>query len=115
MAYKSMKYELCNLKAECTNLVMEFMTIVFLDVNKLINLSLVEHQIEGELSQASDRTGKVPQTMLHPTRKDTFKIMQLYRGCSPFHLCLSCIMAYGSTPYVGMVPKKMAATLKVRK
>ena len=24
--------------------------------------------IEGELSQASDRTGKVPQTMLHPTR-----------------------------------------------
>ena len=24
-------------------------------------------------------------------------------------------MAYGSTPYVGMVPKKMAATLKVRK
>ena len=24
-------------------------------------------------------------------------------------------MAYGSTPYVGMVPKKVAATLKVRK
>ena len=24
-------------------------------------------------------------------------------------------MAYGSTPYVGMAPKKMAATLKVRK
>ena len=24
-------------------------------------------------------------------------------------------MAYGSMPYVGMVPKKMAATLKVRK
>ena len=25
------------------------------------------------------------------------------------------IMAYGSTPYVGMAPKKMAATLKVHK
>ena len=25
------------------------------------------------------------------------------------------IMAYGSTPYVGMTPKKMAATLKVHK
>jgi len=24
-------------------------------------------------------------------------------------------MAYGSTPYVGMVPEKMAATLKVHK
>ena len=28
---------------------------------------------------------------------------------------LECIMAYGSTPYVGMTPKKMAATLKVHK
>ena len=27
----------------------------------------------------------------------------------------SIIMAYGSTPYVGMAPKKMAATLKVHK
>ena len=26
-----------------------------------------------------------------------------------------CIMAYGSTPYVGMAPKKMAATVKVHK
>ena len=40
VAYKS-KYELCNLKAECTNLAKEFTTAVFLDVNRWINLSLV--------------------------------------------------------------------------
>ena len=34
VAYKSMKYELCNLKAECTNLAKEFTTAVFLDVNR---------------------------------------------------------------------------------
>ena len=28
---------------------------------------------------------------------------------------VSVIMAYGSTPYVGMAPKKKAATLKVHK
>ena len=38
------------------------------------------HQVESELSQASDRTGKVPQTMLHPPRTETLQIMQLYRG-----------------------------------
>ena len=38
VAYKSIKYELCNLKAECTNLAKEFTTTVFLDVNRLINL-----------------------------------------------------------------------------
>ena len=38
------------------------------------------HQVEGELSQASDRTGKVPQTTLHPTRTETLQIMQLYQG-----------------------------------
>ena len=32
-AYKSIKYKLCNLKAECTNLAKEFTTAVFLDVN----------------------------------------------------------------------------------
>ena len=30
-------------------------------------------------------------------------------------LKMANIMVYGSTPYVGMVPKKMVATLKVRK
>ena len=34
VAYKSIKYELCNLKAECTNLAKEFTTVVFLDVNR---------------------------------------------------------------------------------
>ena len=37
MAYKSIKYERCNLKAGCTNLAKEFMTAVFLDVNRWIN------------------------------------------------------------------------------
>ena len=46
MAYKSIKYELCNLKAECTNLDKEFTTAVFLDVNRWINLSLVERYME---------------------------------------------------------------------
>ena len=32
MAYKSIKYELCVLKVECTNLAKEFTTAVFLDV-----------------------------------------------------------------------------------
>ena len=43
MAYK---YELRNLKAECTNLAKEFMTAVFLDVNRWINLSLVERYMK---------------------------------------------------------------------
>ena len=34
---------------------------------------------------------------------------------SVFNCNFSYIMAYGSTPYVGMVRKKMPATLKVRK
>ena len=34
VAYKSIKYELCNLKAECTNLAKEFTTAIFLDVNR---------------------------------------------------------------------------------
>ena len=46
MAYKSIKYELCNLKAKCTNLAKEFTTAVFLDVNRRINLSLVERYMK---------------------------------------------------------------------
>ena len=34
VAYKSIKYELCILKAECTNLANKFTTTVFFDVNK---------------------------------------------------------------------------------
>ena len=34
VAYKSIKYELCILKAEYTNLANEFTTTVFFDVNK---------------------------------------------------------------------------------
>ena len=45
-AYKSIKDELCNLKTECTNLAKEFTTAVFLDVNRLINLSLVERYMK---------------------------------------------------------------------
>ena len=36
------------------------------------------HQVDSELSQASDRTGKVSQTMLHPPRTEALQIMQLY-------------------------------------
>ena len=46
VAYKSIKYELCNLKAKCTNLAKEFTTAVFLDVNRRINLSLVERYMK---------------------------------------------------------------------
>ena len=46
VAYKSIKYELCNLKAECTNLAKEFTTVVFLDVNRWINLSLAERYMK---------------------------------------------------------------------
>ena len=46
VAYKSIKYELCNLKAECTNIAKEFMTAVLLDVNRWINLSLVERYMK---------------------------------------------------------------------
>ena len=46
VAYKSIKYELCSLKAECTNLAKEFTTTVFLDVNRLMNLSLVERYMK---------------------------------------------------------------------
>jgi len=45
-AYKSIKYELCNLNPECTNLAKEFTTAVFLDVNRWINLSLVERYMK---------------------------------------------------------------------
>ena len=34
VAYKSRKYELCSLKAECTNLAKEFTAAVLSDVNK---------------------------------------------------------------------------------
>ena len=43
------------------------------------------HQVEGELSQASDRTGKVPQTMLHPPRTENLQIVQLYRRAFKLH------------------------------
>ena len=46
VAYKSIKYELCNLKAECTNLAKEFTTAAFLDVNRWINLSPVERYMK---------------------------------------------------------------------
>jgi len=36
VAYKSRKYELYSLKAECTNLAKEFTAAVLLDVNKQI-------------------------------------------------------------------------------
>jgi len=34
VAYKSRKYELCSIKAECTNLTKEFTAAVLLDVKK---------------------------------------------------------------------------------
>jgi len=34
VAYKSRKYELCSIKAECTNLAKEFTAAVLLDVKK---------------------------------------------------------------------------------
>ena len=37
------------------------------------------------------------------------------RVCVKLFIGFATIMAYGSTPYVGMAPKKMAATLKVHK
>ena len=41
----------------------------------------------------------------------------LHAGSSSVALCMcnAHIMAYSSTPYVGMTPEKMGATLKVHK
>ena len=45
MAYKSRKYELCSLKAECTKVAKEFTAAVLLDVNKIYNVpSRTKHE-----------------------------------------------------------------------
>ena len=64
MAYKSIKYELCNLKAKCTNMAKEFMTTVFLDLNKFVS--------SGEIHKAwveflNDSVQFIPQAIIYRT------------------------------------------------
>ena len=71
VAYKSIKYELCNLKAECTNLAKEFTTVVFLDVNRWINLSSGEiHEAWVEFINVSVQF--IPQVIIY--RTDTYEM-----------------------------------------
>ena len=53
VAYKSIKYELCNLKAKCTNLAKEFTTAVFLDVNRRIIMRKREQVLQSYRSKRS--------------------------------------------------------------
>ena len=56
----------CNLKAECTNLAKDLTTAVFLDVNRLIILSLVERYMKlgWNLSMTVDRIASILVTVL---------------------------------------------------
>ena len=84
VAYKSIKYKLCNLKADCTNLAKEFTTVVFLDVNRWINLSLVERYMKlgWNLSMA---------VYVHPSGhyiQDRHIRNGIVKVCTLFHLCV---------------------------
>ena len=73
--------------------------------------TIVEKEVEEQAQAKAELLASKKQPTIVSVDNEPFSIVHRVG----FKRLMNSIMAYGSTPYVGMVLKKMAATLKERK